>query len=100
MTVLRLDALPPGAGALLRVVVAAGAPDAVIVGGAVRDACLGRRASPALDLDVAVPARGLEVARRIAERVGGTLVPLDDARGAARIVLGAARIDIADFRAP
>ncbi|PYO01332.1 MAG: hypothetical protein DMD91_08095 [Candidatus Rokuibacteriota bacterium] len=99
MTTLRLDALGPAAARLLRLVVAAGATDAVLVGGVVRDARLGRVRRDRLDLDVAVPGGALALARRIAERGRGTLVPLDDERGTARVVLGAARIDVADFRA-
>ena len=100
MATLRLDALGPAAAALLRLAVAAGATDALLVGGAVRDAGLGRIRRDGLDIDLAVPRGALPMARRIAERGRGTLVPLDDERGAARIVLGATRIDIADFRAP
>src|SRR5262245_42827945 len=100
MTTLRLDALGPTATRLLRLVVAAGATEAVLVGGAVRAAGLGRVPRARLDLDVAVPSGALALARRIAERAGGSLVPLDDERGAARVVLGAGRLDVADFRAP
>jgi len=100
MATLRLDALGPAAARLLRLVVAAGAADAVLVGGLVRDARLGRVRRDRLDLDLAVPGGALALARRIAERARGTLVPLDDERGTARIVLGAGRIDVADFRAP
>src|SRR5439155_7733860 len=100
MATLRLDALGLTANALLRIAVSAGGKDAVLVGGAVRDAVLGRVRRDGVDLDLAVPRGALALARRIAERAGGTLVPLDDERGTARIVLGAGRIDVADFRAP
>jgi putative nucleotidyltransferase with HDIG domain len=101
MATLRLGALEPAATTLLRLVVAAGATDAVLVGGAVRDARLGRVRRDGIDLDLAVPSGALTLARRIAERARGTLVPLDDERGTARIVLAAGgRLDIADFRAP
>ena len=99
MATLRLDALRP-AGALLRLAVAAGGQDAVLVGGAVRDALLSRARRDAVDIDLAVPGGGLDLARRIAERGHGRLVVLDDERGTARVVLGVARLDIADFRAP
>jgi hypothetical protein len=53
----------------------------VLVGGAVRDGCLGRPGP--IDLDVAVPARGPAIARRVADRLGGAFVLLDAERGAA-----------------
>ena len=68
------------------------------MGGAVRDALLGR--PPAVDLDVAVAAGALRVARRLADALGGAFVPLDVERGAARVVAPGHRIDVADFRAP
>jgi len=100
MATLRLDALGLTANALLRIAVGAGGKDAVLVGGAVRDAVLGRVRRDGVDLDLAVPRGALALARRVAERGRGRLVPLDDQRGTARIVLGAGRIDVADFRAP
>jgi poly(A) polymerase len=95
---LRLARLPRAQAALLRVA-AAQAPGsgAVLVGGAVRDAVLGR---PAVDVDLAVPAGALELARRCAEQLGGTCVVLDAQRGAARVVADRRTLDIADFRAP
>src|SRR5437899_3073923 len=99
MATLRLDALGLTANALLRIAVGAGGKDAVLVGGAVRDAVLGRVRRDGVDLDLAVPRGALALARRVAERGRGRLVPLDDQRGTARIVLGAGRIDVADFRA-
>src|SRR5262249_38654592 len=80
---LRLDQLAPAQVTLLRVAVEAGARDAVLVGGAVRDAVL-RRASA--DVDIAVPSGAVALARRSAERLGGTCVVLDAERGAARVV--------------
>jgi len=76
--------------------------DPVLVGGAIRDACLRRRppASGRLDLDVTVPEGGLTLAARLAARLSGTCVVLDRQRGAARVVAGDDQIDIADFRAP
>jgi len=82
--------------ALLRVAPKGTAP--VLVGGAVRDALLGR--SPAVDLDVAVASGALDIARRLAGALGIAFVPLDAERGAARVVAPGHRVDLADFRAP
>jgi poly(A) polymerase/tRNA nucleotidyltransferase (CCA-adding enzyme) len=96
MAIVGLDRLAPGAVALLRAL--GRAPGGVLVGGAVRDARLRRRTT---DLDVAVPAGALDLARLCAERVGGTCVILDAERGAARVVAsGGLTLDVADFRAP
>src|SRR6266446_750053 len=75
-----------------------GAP--VLVGGAVRDAWLGRRPGREVDLDVAVPAGALDLARRVAERLRGAFVPLDPERGTGRVVLPGVRLDVTDFRGP
>src|SRR5438094_3418752 len=75
-----------------------GAP--VGVGGAVRDAWLGRRPGREVDLDVAVPAGALDLARRVAERLRGAFVPLDPERGTGRVVLPGVRLDVTDFRGP
>ncbi len=97
MAELRLGRLPPASAALLRLV-ARDARDAVLVGGAVRDAVLRR---PTVDVDVAVPSGALALARRCAARLGGTCVVLDAERGAARVVAdGAPTLDVTDFRAP
>ncbi|HEV8585937.1 MAG TPA: HD domain-containing protein [Methylomirabilota bacterium] len=97
MAELRLDRLPPASAALLRLV-AREAAEAVLVGGAVRDAVL-KRAT--VDVDVAVPSGALDLARRCAERLGGTCVVLDAERGAARVVTeGGPTLDLTDFRAP
>jgi poly(A) polymerase/tRNA nucleotidyltransferase (CCA-adding enzyme) len=69
-----------------------------LVGGAVRDAFLGR--APAIDLDVAVGGGAVELARRLADALGLAFVPLDLERGAARVVAPGHRVDLADFRAP
>src|SRR5204863_30187 len=67
-------------------------------GGAVRDTVLGRAVA---DVDVAVPSGALDLARRCAERLGGTCVVLDAERGAARVVTdGGLTLDLTDFRAP
>src|SRR2546425_1975299 len=75
-----------------------GAP--VLVGGAVRDAWLGRRPGREVDLDVAVPAGALDLARRGAERLRGAFVPLDPERGTGRVVLPGVRLDVTDFPGP
>jgi poly(A) polymerase len=82
--------------ALLRVAPRDAEP--VLVGGAVRDALLGR--PPAVDLDVALPSGALDVARRLGDALGVAFVPLDTERGAARVVAPGHRVDLADFRAP
>ena len=99
---LELGVLDPRAVPLLRAVhaLARGTP-VVLVGGAVRDACLGRRLSRArFDIDLAVRAGALTLARAVADRVQGAYLELDAGRGAARVVLRSGRIDIADWRAP
>ncbi len=99
MGVFRLSRLGPPQQALLRATLAAAGRRAApaLVGGVVRDAWLGRGDG---DLDVAVPAGALALARRAAARVGGTVVVLDAERGAARVVLGRHHVDVVDFRAP
>lgn len=99
MAVFALRRLKPPHVAVLRAAVAAAGPSAalVLVGGAVRDAWLGR---PAVDLDLAVPSGALTLAARMAERVRGTCVVLDAERGSARVIAGALVLDITDFRAP
>jgi putative nucleotidyltransferase with HDIG domain len=99
MAVLRLARLAPAQRALLRATLAAAGRGArpALVGGAVRDAWLGRGDG---DLDVAVPAGAVALARRLAARAGGTAVVLDAERGAARVVVGRRHVDITEFRAP
>src|SRR2546428_6567031 len=75
-----------------------GAP--VLVGGAVRDAWLGRRPGREVDLDVAVPAGALDLARRAAERLRGALAPPDPARGTGRAVLPGPRLHLTDLPGP
>jgi poly(A) polymerase/tRNA nucleotidyltransferase (CCA-adding enzyme) len=67
-----------------------------VVGGAVRDALLGRAVG---DLDLAVPTGALRLGREVADGLGWSFVMLDAERGVCRIV-GALQIDIADFRGP
>lgn len=71
-----------------------------LVGGAVRDALMGR---PVHDLDLALPAGSLAAARRLADRLGAAFVPLGEPHGLGRVVVRtpvAAVLDLADFRAP
>ena len=79
--------------------------DFFVVGGAVRDALLGRaRPDKALNLDFAIPSGALAAARRLAAHLHGTYVLLDEEMGSARIIAddGGARIelDLSDFRGP
>ncbi len=55
-----------------------------LVGGAVRDALLGRMSH---DLDFAVPADGIQLARRVANKLRGAFYPLDNERDTGRVVL-------------
>src|SRR5918996_2858370 len=97
---LRLRSLDPRTRGLLRAVLAA-APDAALVGGAVRDACLARAPRGGhVDIDFTVPRQALAIGRRLADRFGGAFLALDEERGAARVVVGATRIDVTDWRAP
>jgi putative nucleotidyltransferase with HDIG domain len=98
-TELVLGRLPPAAAAVLRAVRRAGGAAAglVLVGGAVRDALLGR---PVADLDVALPTGALALAERVAASLGATAVVLDAERGAARVAGPGLQLDINDFRAP
>ena len=70
-----------------------------LVGGAVRDALLGRlRARP--DLDLVVSDGAIRLARDLARRQGGTCVVLDAERDMARLVLGDWTIDLARQQGP
>ena len=66
----------------------------VLVGGAVRDALLGRLV-PRPDLDLVVQGDAVEVARNLARRLGGAVVVLDQERSIARLVLHGWTIDLA-----
>jgi tRNA nucleotidyltransferase/poly(A) polymerase len=55
-----------------------------LVGGAVRDAILGRASH---DLDFAVSANGIKLARRVANKLKGAFYPLDNERDTGRVVL-------------
>jgi poly(A) polymerase len=58
---------------------------AYLVGGFVRDLCLGRKTA---DIDIAIAADALEVAPRVADALGGKFVPLDEANRVARVMTG------------
>jgi len=98
-----LEYLTQPALAVLRAVLKAADHDQppVLVGGAVRDALGGGGggARPIADLDVSVPSGALDLARRVADRLGGAFVPLDPERGAARVVTRGAWLDVTDWRA-
>lgn len=71
-----------------------------LVGGAVRDAMLGRLS---LDLDLVAPSGGIRLARRVAEALGADVFPLDDERDTGRVIVTDAsgtrrKIDIAACR--
>ena len=67
------------------------------MGGSVRELALGRQ--PA-DLDLAVSAHTLDLARELAAALKGTFVLLDEGEGTARVVWQGEILDLADFRAP
>ena len=67
-----------------------------LVGGAVRDALLGR---PVQDWDVTVPDGAAELARRFARETGGSWFELDAERGYSRVCLAQGSVDFAPWRA-
>ena len=71
-----------------------------IVGGAVRDAYLGR---PIKDIDLVTPSGAINLGRQIANAAGGDIFVLDRERDVARVLLampeGRLVIDVARFRA-
>lgn len=71
-----------------------------LVGGAVRDAMLGRLS---LDLDLVAPADGIRLARRVADALEADVFPLDDARDTGRVIVTLAdgtreKLDFATYR--
>ncbi len=69
-----------------------------LVGGAVRDALLGRVSN---DLDLVLPGDALKAARRLASRLPAAYFPLDEERGVARLIYtreGGGRVHL-DFSA-
>ncbi|MFP4103210.1 CCA tRNA nucleotidyltransferase [Coleofasciculus sp.] len=69
-------------------------PQACLVGGAVRDALLGRQADY-LDLDFVVPRDAVKIARKLASDYKAGFVVLDQTRQIARVVFDTATVDIA-----
>ncbi len=69
-------------------------PQACLVGGAVRDALLERRAEY-LDLDFVLPADAVETARKLAKHYKAGFVVLDAQRQIARVVFKDATVDLA-----
>jgi tRNA nucleotidyltransferase/poly(A) polymerase len=55
-----------------------------LVGGAVRDILLSR---PSYDLDFALPANGISLARKVANALGADFLPLDDVRDTGRVIV-------------
>jgi tRNA nucleotidyltransferase/poly(A) polymerase len=89
------DALRPLLAALAEAI---GGP-AWLVGGAVRDLLLGRSLH---DVDLALPAGSVALARRLADRLGGAFVPLGEPHGMARVVVPGPEprhVDLTDLRA-
>ena len=68
-----------------------------LVGGSVRELALGRAVQ---DLDLAVSAHTLDLARDLAAALGGTYVLLNEGERTARVVWDEDILDLAEFRAP
>jgi poly(A) polymerase len=68
-----------------------------LVGGTVRELLLGREIH---DLDLAVNRQTLELAKALAEALGGTFVLLDEQERSARVVWQGQELDLTEFRAP
>ena len=71
-----------------------------LVGGAVRDAMLGRLS---LDLDLAAPSQGIKLARRVADALGADIFPLDNERDTGRVIVtlpdgSREKLDFATYR--
>jgi poly(A) polymerase len=83
--------------AVLRELAKSRQAEVYLVGGSVRELALGQR-SP--DLDLAVSAHTLELARELAAKLSGTFVLLDEGERTARVVWQGEILDLAEFRAP
>ncbi len=70
-----------------------------LVGGAVRDALLGRQCKQP-DLDLVVPEGAINLSRKLAESLGGSTVVLDAERDMARLVVRGWTIDFARCDGP
>lgn len=97
-----VDTVPERLLTALRAATPAGDARLWLVGGFVRDALLGR---PNHDLDLAVDGDVQAVARRLANKLGGTVVPLDPEHGTYRVALrepvgGIRELDLTRLRAP
>lgn len=68
--------------------------DVYLVGGAVRDALLGKEAH---DLDLVMPAQAIHTARRVADRLGAAFFPLKEEFDAARLVITHPKRLVIDF---
>jgi tRNA nucleotidyltransferase/poly(A) polymerase len=73
-----------------------------LVGGAVRDAMLGK---PIHDMDFVLPSGSLKTARKVAKALDGAFYPLDEERETARIIITGPEkqrilLDFASFRGP
>ncbi len=71
-----------------------------LVGGATRDAMLGR---VSLDLDLVAPSDGIKLARRVANSLGADVFPLDDERDTGRVIVthpdgSREKLDFASYR--
>ncbi|MBQ7248571.1 MAG: CCA tRNA nucleotidyltransferase, partial [Deltaproteobacteria bacterium] len=85
--------MPPS---LLRALRQASEGPCHLVGGAVRDALLGR---PVHDWDVITPGKADDLARRFAQSLNGTWFELDAERGYSRVCLAQGSVDFAPWRA-
>jgi len=68
-----------------------------VCGGSVRDWLLG---TPALDLDLAVQGRAIELGQALAEATGGHFVLLKEAYDTCRVVIQGRQVDLAGLRGP
>ncbi len=89
-----MDLLAAAPGAEIVFAAVAGEPGVHVVGGAVRDALLGR---PPRELGLVVEGDAVAVARRAAERVGGTLT-VHERVGTATVAAGEIVVDLASAR--
>ncbi|MCA1669098.1 MAG: HD domain-containing protein [Thermomicrobia bacterium] len=68
-----------------------------LVGGAVRDALRGQ--TRITDWDILVPRDAIGIARRFADVIGGSFIPLHDAQPTARVVQAGRQYDLSQYRA-